>query len=203
MSEGMGSAGGERFEDGLLDAAEALVDDRGFEGLESGEAAAIAGRHDGAGIPSEWELFVGVVERDEARFYELLESAIARGANPGERLMAVIEACVNDYDWGEWIELWSLALRDERARELRERLDAAFRSRIKELIDEGKAAGDFQVTDSAQAALTIATAIDALAVEATLGDDTVSPNFMFGAIAMIAGRLVGTELRIRERGFDG
>ena len=202
MSAGLGSAGGERLDDRLLDAAEALVDDRGFEGLEAGEAAAIAGV-DGAEIPSEWELFVGVVERDEHRFFDLLGSAIAAGTTPGERLLAVIEACVVDYDWGEWIELWSLALRDERARELRERLDTAFRARIKDLIEEGRSAGAFQVADSAQAALTIAAAIDALAVEATLGDDTVSPNLMFGAIAMIASRLVGAELRIRELPSDG
>lgn len=186
----------------LLDAAEALVQGRGFEGLESGEAARLAGLNDGAEVPSEWELFVGVLERDEVRFFALVDAAVAVGKTPGERLMALIEACVIDYDWGEWIELWSLALRDERARALRERLDAAFRARIKELIDEGQAAGAFDVADSAQVALTIATAIDALAVEATLGDATVSPNFMFGAVVMVAGRLVGAELRIPERRSD-
>ena len=48
-------------------------------------------------------------------------------------------------------------------------------------------------------ALSISTLIDALAVEATLGDDTVSPNFMLGASASVAGRLLGAELKLRER----
>ena len=202
MSEAVGSAGGGSLDDALLDAAEAIVDARGFERLESSEVARQAGLDPGADLPSEWDLFVGIVERDEVRFREQVESALATGATPGERLLTLIEACVIDHDWSEWIELWSLALRDERARELRERLDRAFRAQIKEVIDDGQAAGEFEVADPERVALTIATTIDAFAVEATLGDDTVSPNFMFGATAMIASRLVGADLKIPERRFD-
>lgn len=183
----------------LLDAAEALIRARGYERLSPAEAASKAGLELEGEPPSEWDLFAGVMERDEARFNAIVDAALAEAEAPGTRLLALIEACVVEYDWSYWIELWSLALRDERAKQLREKLDAEFRTQIAELIEEGRAAGEFDVADAESAAIAIATLIDALAVEATLGDDTVSPNFMLGACASVAGRLVGAELKLRGR----
>jgi hypothetical protein len=106
---------------------------------------------------------------------------------------------VNDFDWTYWIELWSLALRDARAVELREELDRGIRTRLEKLIQAGSESGEFDVPDPASTAIAIATLIDSLAVDATLRDDTVSPNYMFGASASVAGRLLGAELKIRNR----
>lgn len=157
---------------------------------------------DGLDAVGGWEALAEAIERDEASFNEMMAAAVARRDEPGARLLALIEACVVEYDWEFWIELWSYALRDERARELRARLDGVFRGQIAKVIAEGVAAGEFDVADVETAALAIATTIDALAVEATLGDDTVLPNFMFGACALLASRVVGTELRINDRSVD-
>ena len=64
-----------------------------------------------------------------------------------QKLLSLIEMCVIDYDWSYWIELWSLALRDERARDLREELDRGFRSRLESLIGGGRESGEFDVPD--------------------------------------------------------
>jgi hypothetical protein len=86
---------------------------------------------------------------------------------------------------------------------LRDELDGAFRSQLAEVVEAGRASGEFDAADAELAAVAIATLIDALAVEATLGDDTVSPNYMLGACASVAGRILGTELRLRDRSDNG
>ncbi len=190
------------FDKRLLDAAERLIIDRGYEGLTAADAVAAAGIEPLDPAPSDWELFTGVVKRDEDRFNGIVSAAVGKADAPEARLLALIETCVVDYDWTFWIELWSVALRDERAKDLREQLDAAFRAQIAELVEEGRAAGEFDGAEPGCSAVAIATLIDALAVEATLGDDTVSPNFMFGASASFASRLVGAELKLRGRSED-
>ena len=183
----------------LLDAAEQLIIKRGYEGLSPADAASGAGLGSAGEPPSQWELFAAVMQRDEARFNTIVDAALAETEGPGPRLLALIEACVVDYDWRYWIELWSQSLRDERAGRLREKLEAEFRVRIAGVIEDGRTAGEFSVDDSGATAVAIGTLIDALAVEATLGDTTVSPNFMLNACATVAGRIVGAELKLRGR----
>ena len=196
-----GGAAEHGLDERLVDAAERLIDERGYEGLSAAEAA--AGVELAGGPPSEWDLFVAVIRRDEDRFTAMTADAVARAETAGERLVALIERCVIEHDWTYWIELWSLARRDGRARDLRETLDTAFRGEIKKLVEAGRDSGEFLVADTDGAATAIATLIDALAVEATLGDTTVSPNFMLGACTSAAGRLVGAELQLRRRRGDG
>jgi AcrR family transcriptional regulator len=186
----------------LLDAAEQLIIERGYEGLSPADAARGAALDSAAELPSQWELFAGVMERDEARFNTVVDEALAETKGPGAQLLALIEACVVQYDWRFWIELWSQSLRDERARQLRDKLEIEFRTRIAGVIEDGRKAGEFSVDDADATAVAIGTLIDALAVEATLGDTTVSPNFMLGACATAAGSIVGTELKLRGRSDD-
>jgi len=185
----------------LQNAAADVISEHGFEGLRGDVVAARAEVPEDA-VPEPWELFAAVIRTDEDRFNAIVDGAVGAANAPAEQLLAVIEACVTDFDWTYWIELWSLGLRDERARELRDQLDVAFRARIANLIEAGRAAGAFDVPDPESAAVAISTLIDALAVDATLRDDTVSPNYMFGLSASVAGRLVGAELKLPGRGDD-
>ena len=197
-------SGGKReqeFDAGLVDAAGRLILEGGYDALAPADAAAAAGV-DGE-LPSQWDLFVAVIRADEDRFNAIVQKAVAGAETAGTKLLSLIEMCVVDYDWSYWIELWSLAARDERARALNEALDQPFRGQILALIEEGKSTGEFdESVDPELAALAIATLIDALAVEVTLGDDTVSPNYMLGATASVASRLLGAELKLRGRGDD-
>jgi len=190
MPEGTRSGGagtGKGPDKKVLEAAERLLTEHGFEALSSVDGF------------SAWDLFAAVMRRDEAQFNDMLATVGAQIDTAGGRLLALIEACVVQYDWTLWIELWSLALRDERARKLRRELDQDFRDRIGELISEGAAAGEFEVSDHDATTMAIATLIDSLAVQATLRDTTVSPNYMFRACASLSGQLLGTELALRGR----
>jgi hypothetical protein len=187
--------------EGLLEAATAVLREEGYEGLSRASLAVRAGLPEND-VPEPWALFAAVIRTDETQFNAIVDNAVAATPVPGEQVLALIEACVTDFDWSYWIELWSLALRDERARDLREELDRGFRMRLEKLIAVGRESGDFDVPDPATTAAAIATLIDSLAVDATLHDDTVSPNYMFGASASVAGRLLGAELKIRNRQDD-
>jgi AcrR family transcriptional regulator len=197
-SRGIGGSTENELDEGLLAAASRVIREAGYEGLSREAVAARAGVP-ADDVPEPWDLFEAVIRQDEGQFNSIVDNAVAATSAPTEQMLALIEACVNDFDWTYWIELWSLALRDERARELREELDGGFRMRLEKLIADGRESGAFDVPDPATTAIAIATLIDSLAVDATLRDDTVSPNYMFGASASVAGRLLGAELKIRNR----
>ena len=110
--------------------------------------------------------------------------------SPSERVLALLEACVPDYDWTFWIELWSLALRDERAGALRARARRALPRLIEEIVRDGVEAGEFSVPDTRRAAITISALIDAMALQATLGDTTIRPNYMLDACVTVCGTLL-------------
>lgn len=185
----------------LLDAAEGLIRDEGADGWD---LPALAGRA-GVGLDvvreefeSEWDVFCHVIRRDERQFESVVEAATTRPGSASEDILSLLEACVPDFDWTYWIELWSLALRDERARDLRTELDERFRGMIEEKIKRGVDAGEFSVSDTRAAAVTIATLIDAMAVQATLGDTTIRPNYMLDACVTVSGTLLGAPLKLPQ-----
>lgn len=183
----------------VLDAADDLIRKRGAEGWS---LADLADRVDlpapevEAELGSEWEVFCRAIRRDEERWEAAIREAPHKNAS--DRIMNLLRACVPDYDWTLWIELWSLALRDASARQVREELDQNFRGLVEELIREGVDSGEFSVLDTRSAAITIATLIDTMALQATLGDTTVRPNYMLDACVTVSGVLLGTSFDIPE-----
>jgi AcrR family transcriptional regulator len=181
----------------LLDAAEDLIRSAGADGWTLDELA----RRVGLGVDEvrrefedEWEAFCLVMRRDEDRFGRSVSETLPEGA--AGKIMAVLEACVPDYDWTFWIELWSLALRDERALKLRSELEDSFREGLEAIVREGIEEGEFNVAEPRAVAITISTLIDALAMQATLGDTTVRPNYMLDASVTVCGCLLGTKLSL-------
>lgn len=181
----------------LLDAAEGLIRDEGADGWTLAQLAERAGVRLAdveAEFDSAWEAFCFVMRRDEERFEQSVLSDLPQ--TPSGKILALLEACVPDYDWTFWIELWSLALRDERAREMRADLDRRFRDMIEQMVREGVEAREFTVTDVRGAALTISTLIDSMALQATLRDTTVRPNYMLDACVTVCGSLLGAPLKL-------
>ena len=181
----------------ILNAAERLIRAEGADGWSLAALADLAGMAEDdvrSTFSSEWEVFCGVIRRDETRF-ELAIQELAAGS-PSERVTALLEASVPNFDWTYWIELWSMALRDERARELRAELDERFRAVIERMVVAGAESGDFDVSDTRAAAVTIATLMDAMACQATLGDTTIRPNYMLDACVTVAGSILGAPLSV-------
>lgn len=181
----------------LLDAAEDLIR---VEGADGWSLADLAARADvpldavEAEFRDEWEAFCDVIHRDEKR-YETT-ALRPRQTSASERVLALLEACVPDYDWTYWIELWSLALRDKRAVALQIELDERFRAVVEGIVRDGVEAGEFSVPDTRRAAITISALIDAMAFQATLGDTTIRPNYMLDACVTFCGALLGASLKL-------
>jgi len=188
------------FRASVLKAAEDLIRERGAEGWSMADLAA---RSDQpvedlqAEFESEWEVFCLTIRRDEERWESAIREASYKDAK--ERVMCLLEACVPDHDWSFWIELWSAALREERARQLRDELDQRFRALVEEIVQHGVDTGEFVVDDVRSTAVTIGTLIDAMALQATLGDTTVRPNYMFDACVAVSSALLGTQLTMPKR----
>ena len=183
----------------LLDAAAELIRAEGAEGwtLEAlAERCAVGPAAVRAEFASEWEAFCEVIRRDERRFEDIVDASQA--ATPGERLVSFIETCVPNFDWSYWIELWSVALREERARALRNELDVRFRAMIEKIVRQGVEAGEFSASDTGDVAITIATLIDAMALQATLGDTTIRPNYMLDACVTVCGALLDAPLELPQ-----
>ncbi len=185
--------------EGILDAAERLIRAKSAEGwtlTDLAESAGVPAAAVQAEFESEWEVFCAVIRRDEEHWMAAIRDAPYESAT--DRFMHLLQACVPDYDWTYWIELWSLALRDERAAALREELDQNFRALIEELVQGGVDSGEFAVEDTRSVVITIATLIDTMALQATLGDTTIRPNYMLDACVSVTGTLLGKTLSLPQ-----
>ena len=72
----------------------------------------------------ETEVLVSIMQIRQRWFLDEADARFAQLPSYAERLKALIELCVADYDVTYWIELWKLGLRDGRARMARQTLRA-------------------------------------------------------------------------------
>ena len=140
------------------------------------------------------ELLGQALTADERRFAEDLAARLAGIDDARERLLAVIDACVEDTNWTLWIELWTRALRDEAVRAERQALEDDWRAMLTRIIRAGAEDGSFEPDDPDETALTLASLIDGLAVQVTLGDATLTSAYMRRICVDTAERLLRVEL---------
>lgn len=141
------------------------------------------------------ELLAAVLTSEEEAFNERLIARLSALSTPPEKLRAMIEACAEEYDWTLWLELWGRARRDEAARRARQRLDEIWREMLARVIRAGQASGSFASTAPAdQLAVALASLIDGLALQATLGDPTTTRGFMLDTCLLAAERILGADL---------
>ncbi|TMK69570.1 MAG: hypothetical protein E6G49_12460 [Actinobacteria bacterium] len=107
----------------------------------------------------------------------------------------LLESSAEGYDSRLWMEIWTRALRDRSTRHARRRLDQRWRKQIGELIRDGQRSGEFGEADPDDVALVLASLIDGLAVQVTLGDPDVPKERMLALVLDMAERLADTELR--------
>ena len=134
----------------LLGAAAEVISERGVEATRIADVAERAGTSPPAVLywfDSRDELLGEALTFAEDAFYERFSERLAALADPRDRLLALIDASVSGEDWVLWVELWTRALRDERLREARQRLDDRWRAQIATIIADGVEAGVFADAD--------------------------------------------------------
>jgi AcrR family transcriptional regulator len=181
----------------ILSAAAEVIAERGVASTRIADVAERVGTSAPAVLywfGSKDELLAEALTVEEDAFYEVITERLAELSGPRQQLRLLIEACAGQYDWTLWMELWTRALRDRGVLAARQRLDERWRGEIARLVRAGRDAGDFEIADPDEAASIIASLIDGLAVQATLGDPAVSSERMRDLTVHVAELVLGAEL---------
>lgn len=182
----------------ILAAAAEVISKRGIAGTRISDVAARAGTSSAAVLywfESKDRLLLEALTAAEDRFDQALADRLADLSGPSERLRALIEASAEGYDWTMWMELWARALRDPEMHETRQRLDDRWREEIARHVRDGQDTGEYATgSEPDRVALLLASLLDGLALQATLGDPQVSPERMCELVLETAERLLGAEL---------
>jgi AcrR family transcriptional regulator len=181
----------------ILEAAARVIAERGIASTRIADVAERAGTSPPAVLywfGSKDELLTDALTVDEDRFYGVMTERLAALEHPRDRLRHLIDACVAEYDWTLWMELWGRALRDRGAATARQRLDDRWREQIAEVIRDGQALGEFADVDADDAATIVASVLDGLAVQATLHDPDVPRERMLRCALEMAESLLDCEL---------
>jgi AcrR family transcriptional regulator len=180
-----------------LEAAAGVIAERGIASTRIADVAERAGTSPPAVLywfESKDELLAEALTVDEERFYRKLTECMDSLESPRARLRLLLESSAEEYDSRLWMEIWTRALRDRSTRRARQRLDRRWRKQIAEVIRDGQRSGEFGEADPDDVALVLASLIDGLAVQVTLGDPDVPKERMLTLVLDMAERLLGTEL---------
>ena len=181
----------------LLEAAAGVIAERGIASTRIADIAERAGTSSPAILywfESKDELLAEALTVEEERFYRQLTDRMEELQSPRDKLRLMLESSAEEYDWTLWMELWTRALRDRSTLAARRRLDDRWRAQIAEVIRQGQRAGEFGDADPEEVAVVLASLIDGLAVQVTLGDPAVSPERMLARSLEIAERLLQADL---------
>jgi AcrR family transcriptional regulator len=89
-----------------------------------------------------------------------------------------VERSETDEYWALWVELWSRALRNDKAARKREALDQRWRSTIAEVVREGQRTGEFEPCDAERFATYLAALMDGLSLQGLLHDSAVNSELI-------------------------
>lgn len=119
---------------------------------------------------------LGKIQETGIAFRAALEGA----QTAWDRLERLVDASlpINDEvrdEWRLWLTFWGEATRNERFRAVSERQHRRWTRFLARILRDGVSTGEFAPLDSETIAAQIAALIDGFAVQATLGNPTVSP----------------------------
>lgn len=165
-----------------------------FEIADVAQALGVEPRHIRYWFISEADVLAALMTLRQERFMEAMQGHKADESTHAARMLALFDICVSDYDATLWIELWKLGLREPVARECRQRINDRYCEMITRMIRAGQASGEFGDAPAAQIATALAALVVGLAVQATLRDPVVTPEYMRATLIAAAERLLEGKL---------
>lgn len=109
------------------------------------------------------DAFAHAVQRDLDR----LDAALHRGTDPVDRLRRVLRSYGPTGEaagWRLWIDAWALAQREPVIRRVLRRLDDRWDAVLREVVEEGVAAGTFECEDVGATVARVSALLDGLSV---------------------------------------
>ncbi len=186
----------------ILAAAAEVIAERGLSSTRIVDIAERAGTSPSAVLywfGSKDDLLSNALTADEDRFYSEVAQRLGAFDHPRDRLRLLIEAYAAEYDVALWMEVWERAIHDSGTAAARQRLDDRWRSQIAEVIRMGQHRGEFGEVDGEDAAAMIASLLDGLAVQVTMGDPGFGPERMRDLAIRAAELILDCELPALDR----
>ena len=150
----------------ILSAAASVLSERGYANARVVDIAKAAGTSPAAILywfAGKQGLLAEALALREAEFHDRYTVRIERAATASQQLRILIEAMLRHYDWGLWMELCVLALRDSSAAAERDRMDRRWRAMLRNVIRDGQQRGEFVVSDPDQTMFVLAALLDGMA----------------------------------------
>ena len=150
----------------ILTAAAAVLSERGYANARVVDIANAAGTSPAAILywfDGKDGLLAEALSLREVEFHDRYTVRIERAATASEQLRILIEAMLRHYDWGLWMELCVLALRDSSAAAERDRMDRRWRAMLRRVILDGQQRGEFVAGDADETMFVLAALLDGTA----------------------------------------
>jgi AcrR family transcriptional regulator len=188
----------------ILTATVDVLRERGFAGTRVADIADAAGTSSGL-VLYHFKSLEGALSEAlttvEDDFYVELEAELGASSGPVARLRHMADLAAGSGpavgDWGLWLEIWVRALRDPGARATREQLDRRWRGALRDVVDEGMAAGVFRTADAGDTIARLAALMDGLAIQLALQDPDMSTDRFVRLWLAAAGQELGADLAPR------
>jgi AcrR family transcriptional regulator len=178
----------------ILTAAAAVLSERGYANARVVDIAKAAGTSPAAILywfEGKHGLLAEALALRELEFHDRYTIRIERAATASEQLRILIEAMLHHYDWGLWMELCVLALRDQSAAAERDRMDRRWRAMLRQVIRDGQQRGEFVAGDADETMFVLAAMLDGMAPLLAMKAKGVTSTQVERTWLVEAGRLLG------------
>jgi AcrR family transcriptional regulator len=186
----------------ILRAAAEVITERGLVSTRIADVAERAGTSTSAVLywfESREQLLTEALTADEGSWGAALEARLSQLPTAAAKLREIIDESSRDGDLSLWLELWARSLHDERSRDERQRLDDRWRERIAAVVGEGQESGEFASAIPARDfAVRLASLMDGLSVQVTLGDPEMPADRMFEVCVEFAEHLLEAEIGSKQ-----
>jgi AcrR family transcriptional regulator len=150
----------------ILTAAASVLSERGYANARVVDIANAAGTSPAAILywfDGKDGLLAEALSLREIEFHDRYTVGIEQAGTASQQLRILIEAMLHHYDWGLWMELCVLALRDSAAAAERDRMDRRWRAMLRKVILDGQQGGEFVAGDADETMFVLAALLDGMA----------------------------------------
>ena len=204
-SEGASStevtAAADQRRDHMLQAALAVIDERGFPETRIADVAQRAGTSPALVIyyfKTKDNLLTEAMRYAEDSWYDLGARRMAAIDSAAKRLEEIVAmTCLPQADaelpnsWTLWLDLWAQSVRHPEVARMREEFDNHWRETIAAVVRDGQENGEFGDTDADDFSVTFSALLDGLAIQIALKDPVVDPMRAFDASMRFAAQSLG------------
>jgi AcrR family transcriptional regulator len=175
--------------DQMLEAAAALIAERGFSDTRITDVARRVGASSALVVyyfGTKDKLLTEALRWSEISFYESVEAMLEATPKLRDRLETLVRmTCVPEREgevpsaWGLWFDLWAQAFRHPQVSQDREELDNRWRDIIARVVKDGVVAEEIGKVDARAFAVAWSALLDGLSIQVALEDPQVDADRAF------------------------